>query len=159
MGFDLPVDHVALRQDTAYCMVTAAQRFNLPLNGLVAILLQENGQLGKSSTNKNGSLDLGPMQVNTIWLKPQSPLFGFVTAQELLNNLCTNIHSAAWIWSSQYKATGDLWTSVGYYHSPGNSALAWKYKVAINGKLSQAQAIISGNPYYRYYIERLYGAK
>lgn len=158
MAFDLP-DHVSLQQETAYCMVTASQRFNLPLNGLLAILLQENGRIGARSSNKNGSFDLGPMQVNTVWLKSDSPLYGYVTAEQVQNNLCTNIHSAAWIWSSQFKSSKDLWASVGYYHSPGNPALAWKYKVAINAKLPKAQSIILSNPYYRYYVGQLYGAK
>lgn len=153
-----PIDHIVHRPETAYCVVSASRRFNLPVDGILSILLVENGKVGEAVSNENGSLDLGPMQINTVWLKERSPLFGYVTASQLRDNLCTNIHSAAWIIASHLEKAKDIWTAVGKYHSPYNPANQVAYKLRVNGKLMQARAVMNTVPSYRQYIDSIYGA-
>lgn len=51
------------------CTVQAAQRFGLPPGALAGILMNEGGKPGQWSHNTNGSYDLGPAQINTLWLR------------------------------------------------------------------------------------------
>ncbi len=50
------------------CMVQAARDYSLPLRGLIAVWLTESGS-GEplKSVNKNGTVDHGPFQINTVW--------------------------------------------------------------------------------------------
>ena len=156
MGPEAPPVPLVEQPATAYCIVTAAHRYNIPVDGLLSILLTEGGRPGMASPNENGTFDLGVMQVNTVWLKPKSPLYGYVTADALKNDLCVNIHAAAWILASQMIRAGDIWRGVGRYHSPGNSALAWGYMNRVNGKLRYARRLVEMHPTYVQTIQAVY---
>lgn len=158
MGEMPPIEHIALKPETAYCVVSASHRFSLPVEGLLSILLVEGGKVGMESRNTNGSVDLGPMQINSVWLSERSPLFGYVTANQLRDDLCTNIHSAAWIVASQLQKVKDIWSAVGKYHAPYNASYAWSYKLRVNQKLAQARTVLDQTPVYRQYMASFYGA-
>lgn len=134
---------------TAQCVVSASHRYQIPPEGLLSILMTEGGRPGLSKSNTNGSYDLGVMQVNTIWLRPGSPLFGYVTAESLKNDLCVNIHAAAWILASNMRKVGNIWNAVGRYHSPGNVELATGYMNRVSRKVPLARALIQRHPAYR----------
>lgn len=152
-------DHLARAPSTAYCLVSAAHRFSLPIEGLLGMLLTEGGKVGQVVKNKNGSRDFGPMQINSIWLRSGSPLYGFVTEDQLRDDLCVNIHSAAWILSSNIKATDGIWAAIGRYHAPYNQALAWKYQLKVSQKVQQAKAIIAKTAHYQEYIDQFFNTK
>ena len=154
-----PMNHLVHQPATAYCVVTAAVRFSLPVESLLGILLVENGRLGSKVKNTNGTSDLGPMQINTLWLEPRSPLNGYVTEHELKNNLCVNIHSAAWILSDQLKKTktNDIWIAIGKYHAPYNKEFAWRYKLNINSKIPSVRHILASNIHYQTHMRALIG--
>lgn len=155
---DMPsADHMIYKPESAYCVVSAARRFNLPIEGLLSILLVEGGKLGGISRNTNGTVDLGPMQINTIWLNKGSPLSGHVDYARLRDDLCTNVHSAAWILASHLPRAKDIWTAIGYYHSPGNKQYAWNYKLKVNSKLQTARQILNTSRVYKSYIQSFYG--
>lgn len=156
MGFDVASLPVIEQPATAYCVVTASHRYNLPVEGLLSILMTEGGKPGMASPNKDGSFDLGVMQINTVWLKPRSPLYGYVSAETLKNDLCVNIHAAAWILAVQMKKVGDIWHAVGKYHAPNNPTLAWGYMNRVNKKLSSARQLIQTHPVYRQNIQALF---
>lgn len=153
----LPPDHIIFEPQTAYCIVSAAHRYSLPVDGLLGILLVEGGKPGMVKSNVNGSKDLGPMQINTIWLGQQSPLYGYVTQDKLTNDLCVNIHSAAWILASELKKAKDIWVAVGRYHAPNNPQNAWRYKMKVNGYLNQAKAVLKQVTNYQIYIQQFFG--
>ena len=50
------------------CIMAAAAGYRLPPAVLVILLNVEGGSLGGVSPNTNGTVDIGPMQVNRIWL-------------------------------------------------------------------------------------------
>mgnify|MGYP003624248281 CR=1 FL=1 len=104
----------------ASCLVLAAQTYNVPPAVLYGIYKVEGGKVGMANLNTNGSYDLGPMQINTIWL---GELTKFWRVNErtaihwLKNDECTNVGVAAWILKSHLDETGSLPKAIAHYHS------------------------------------------
>ncbi len=97
------------------CIIETANRFNLPKSLLIAILKIENGEIGKIKKNTNGSFDIGPMQINSIWLSHFSE---YVTLDKMKNDGCVNLQVGAWILRHNINKTdGNTWEGVGNYHS------------------------------------------
>lgn len=103
------------------CMVLVAAWNHLPPRVLPAIQAVEGGRTGLVHHNKDGSDDLGLMQVNSIWIAPLARYTGKpsdVTRSRLLNNACFSIAASGAIlklYLSEEK--GDLLRAVGDYHS------------------------------------------
>ena len=112
----------------AACLTAASATYRLPV-GLLLILLQvEGGSLGAVSHNSNDTVDIGPMQVNSIWVSRIASRWHaapVVTFAALRDSFCANIEAASWILRQNLdEAHGDLWEGVGLYHShdPGYKA-------------------------------------
>lgn len=73
--------------------------------------------------NKNGSYDLGMMQINSIWL-PQLKKMG--VSREMLKDACTATYVGAWILSKNIKRFGYTWRAIGAYNS-AKPELGYKY--------------------------------
>jgi hypothetical protein len=103
------------------CMVAVAAFYGLPPRVLPAIQAVEGGQVGTVSRNRDGSDDLGVMQVNTRWLAPIAQLTALPEAtvrERLTSDACFNIAAAGAILHSHlHQANGDLMHAVGNYHS------------------------------------------
>lgn len=104
----------------ASCLLLASQTYEVPPEILIGILRTEGGKIGQEVKNTNGSYDLGPMQINTIWL-PQLAK-GWKTDIEtarkwVRDDACTNLSVSAWILKSHYRETKNYETAVSYYHS------------------------------------------
>lgn len=146
MDFDVsysPVTYQCLMQESI------KQRIHPAL--LYAVRKAENGKVGQAVSNKNGTRDLGPMQLNEINLKEIAKhaiaLEGGVDAvsEQLKNNGCFNISAGAWFLRKKInEAGGDVWKGVGLYHS-NTPHLAAKY---INRVYDQYRKILS-NPAYK----------
>ncbi len=91
------------------CVLAAARVHRLPPAMLVILLNVEGGSLGRVSQNTNDTVDIGPMQVNQIWI-PLVAAHWHATAaaafRALRDNFCANV-----------EAGGDFWQGVGFYHS------------------------------------------
>jgi len=100
---------------THECVMQTAERFDLPPRLIYAVLKVEGGQVGQKVKNTNGTYDMGPMQINTIWLEH----FGdYVTEQQILHDGCVNVQVGAWILKARInESDGDFWRGVGSYHS------------------------------------------
>ena len=103
------------------CILAAARVHRLPPAMLVILLSVEGGSLGRVSQNTNDTVDIGPMQVNQIWL-PLVAAHWHATAaatfRALRDNFCANVEAGAWILRHGLdEAGGDFWQGVGYYHS------------------------------------------
>lgn len=102
---------------TPACMVAAARDYSLPLRALLAVLLTEGGRPGTLSKNTNGSVDHGPFQINTIWVRRLARDFGIAPAT-LTNDLCWSARAGAYVLRYEInRANGDFWEGVGHYHS------------------------------------------
>ncbi len=99
----------------ADCISDAAQYHQVPPIVLRAIAWEESrlnpSALGK---NKNGSVDIGLFQINSIHL-PTLQKYGI--NKEHLGGACVNAYVGAWILAREIHRSGDLWYGVGAYHS------------------------------------------
>ncbi len=103
------------------CMAVVAQAYGLPPRVLPAIQAVEGGAPGLVHHNTDGSDDLGPMQVNTLWL-PVLARTAELPVEEvrerLLTRPCFNVAAAGLILRGYLDETrGNLLRAVGNYHS------------------------------------------
>jgi len=103
--------------DVARCIQKASVEFGIPELPLWVILDVERGTLGQVSQNTNATYDIGPMQINSIWLPRLEQRFG-ITENDVLNDLCTNIFVGAWIYTQEYIRLGSTARAIAHYHSP-----------------------------------------
>ena len=96
------------------CINQAAVQYHVPATVILSVIKTENGRNGQAVKNKNGTYDLGIMQINTTWL-PKLKNKGFTEAQ-VKSDPCTNVSVGTWI-LAQGMANGDGWQGVGNYHS------------------------------------------
>jgi len=103
------------------CLEAAADVHHVPAGVLVLLLTVEGGRLGAVSPNANGTVDIGPMQVNDTWVPKvaghwrASPEAAY---RALRDNFCANVEGGAWILRQALdEAHGDLWEGVALYHS------------------------------------------
>ncbi len=138
-------------QALAVCIFTAAQTYAVPPSLILGVLTVEGGYEGLASANTNGTYDLGPMQINTIWV-PQLARYWNVsegTAMRMVrDNSCVNIGVGAWILRSKMNETGDFYKGIAYYHSATpHLGQAYRQKV-INamykyGQVRQVEDLVS----------------
>ena len=105
----------------AACITAAADAHRLPPAVLVILLHVEGGSLGRTSQNTNATVDIGPMQVNQIWVPQVAAHWRATPAATFLalrDSFCANVEAGAWILRQGLdEARGDFWQGVGYYHS------------------------------------------
>ncbi|MAF98274.1 MAG: transglycosylase [Micavibrio sp.] len=104
----------------AACLMLASQTYSVPPAVLVGIYKAEGGKVGQEVQNSNGSSDLGPMQINTIWLPSLAEKWGVkedVAKKWLRDDACTNVNVAAWILRGHLDETGSLSQAIAHYHS------------------------------------------
>lgn len=104
----------------AACLMLASQTYSVPPAVLVGIYKAEGGKVGQEVRNENGSYDLGPMQINTVWLPDLAQRWGVqqnTARQWLRDDPCTNVGVAAWILRSHLDETGSLSKAIAHYHS------------------------------------------
>jgi hypothetical protein len=119
------------------CVISAAAYYNLPPELVIVIRQQEAGTVGKESGNKNGSKDVGPMQVNTIHLSTFK-LHG-ISRDQLRNNECVNLFAGAFILHQSLARAGkDTWKGIGNYHS-ATPTYHWKYRRQVSNRLISLQ--------------------
>jgi len=103
------------------CMIAAASFHHLPVQALAAIQSVEGGAVGAISANKDGSADLGLMQVNTQWVPAVARATRAkeaVIRAKLIGDGCFSIKVAAAILDLyKIEAHGNMLEAVGFYHS------------------------------------------
>ena len=101
------------------CWDEAAERYQVNSALLYAIARTESGlnplAVGR---NRNGSRDIGLMQINSAWL-PTLAEYG-ISERDLFRP-CTSIHVGAWLLARNFQRLGYTWEAVGAYNaaSPG----------------------------------------
>jgi soluble lytic murein transglycosylase-like protein len=106
----------------AECVEQAALRYRLPPTLIQAVLAVEGGRIGAVSYNRDGSFDIGPMQINSRWLPLIEKNGGSLAL--ILHHPCANIHFGAWLLARELEgidperaSQADFWRAVGNYHS------------------------------------------
>lgn len=106
---------------SGYCFHEAAQRYQVSPQLLVSIAEAESSFRAHAiNKNRNGSEDLGVMQINSAHL-PYLHQFG-ITRQALLSDPCLNIHIGAWVLANAIRSFGMQWEAVGAYNAGGKPA-------------------------------------
>lgn len=109
----------------ASCLLLASQTYHVPPAAMIGIMNIEGGRVGQQVLNVNGSYDLGPMQVNTLWLPRLARLWHVDerTAHVWVrDNGCINVYVAAWILRQKIDEGGDIYAGIARYHS----ATGWR---------------------------------
>lgn len=109
-----------LNQVFAACLLMAAETYSVPPAVLVGIYQVEGGRVGQQVHNTNGSYDMGPMQINTIWLPELARRWGVSESHAkkwVRDDPCTNVGVAAWILKGHLRETGNLSQAIAHYHS------------------------------------------
>jgi hypothetical protein len=103
------------------CMAATAAFYALPPRVLPSIQAVEGGKAGMVRANRDGSADLGLMQVNTRWVAALARYTGLapeVVQARLVGEPCFNIAAAGAIMRVYLnEAHEDLMQAVGAYHS------------------------------------------
>jgi soluble lytic murein transglycosylase-like protein len=101
------------------CWNEAAARYRVNSGLLYAIARTESGlnplAVGR---NRNGSRDIGLMQINSAWL-PTLAAYG-ISERDLFHP-CTSIHVGAWLLAHNFHHLGYTWEAVGAYNAASPS--------------------------------------
>jgi hypothetical protein len=81
----------------------------------MAILKAEAGRVGMERRNSNGTVDIGPGMINTLWL-PVLKEYG-IDRQALREDGCLNVWVSGWILRSGINSANSYWRGVGRYNS------------------------------------------
>jgi soluble lytic murein transglycosylase-like protein len=115
------VSRAAAPAPVVSCIESAASVYRLSPAVILILLSVEDGSLGRISQNTNQTVDIGPMQVNSIWVPAvakhwrASPHDTYVA---LRDDFCANVEAGTWILrQAMDEAHGDFWGGVGLYHS------------------------------------------
>lgn len=108
---------------TETCIYENAEKYNVPIYAVTLIMAQESGRVGKYSVNKNGSIDIGVMQINwRVWGQELEQLS--ITRRQLLWNGCLNVEVGTWILAkaivetrAKHRNDWTIWHAVARYHS------------------------------------------
>lgn len=99
----------------ATCFDQASKRYGIHPDLLRAISkVESNGNVKTTNRNRNGSRDIGHMQINDSWL-PKLKQFG-ITEQSLFDP-CTNTLVGAWVLARNFRELGRNWNAIGAYNA------------------------------------------
>jgi hypothetical protein len=103
-------------QERVVCALSAAVKYEVPANLLLAVAEKEAGKPGQWVRNANGTYDVGPLQFNTAYLADLAR-YG-ITANAVAAAGCYSFDLAAWRLRRHLRNDpGDLWTKAAHYHS------------------------------------------
>lgn len=112
----MPLDLPPQMQERVVCSISAAAKYEIPANIVLAVAEKENGKPGQWVRNDNGTHDVGPLQFNTAYLR-QLASYG-ITPADVAAAGCYPYDLAAWRLRQHItKDQGDLWTRSANYHS------------------------------------------
>jgi hypothetical protein len=112
MFIDLPPQ----MQERVVCSISAAVKYEVPANIMLAVAEKEAGKPGQWVRNTNGTHDVGPMQFNTSYLRDLAR-YG-ITANDVAAAGCYSFDLAAWRLRMHIRNDkGDLCTKSANYHS------------------------------------------
>lgn len=121
---------------SAFCFEEAAQLYGLNPNLLKSIAkVESNLNANAIGRNKNGSFDIGVMQINSGWIKALQ-----LNPDELIKNPCYNVMTGARILKKCTDRHGYTWEAVGCYN-----AVSPDYRVKYSWRIFDA--LKKGAPY------------
>ena len=98
-----------------HCINEAAIEYHVPARLIISVLQTERGKSGQIVKNRNGTYDIGLMQINSIWL-PTLMKYG-ISQQDIQYKACVNVKVGAWILSKKIASGDNLLIGIGDYNS------------------------------------------
>lgn len=100
--------------DFLVCFDSASKAYSIP-KGILLSIANVESKFRKNAINKNrnGSYDVGIMQINSSWNKK---LLSMGITEKMLFSPCQNIYVGAWILSNNIKRYGYNWTAIQRYN-------------------------------------------
>lgn len=99
--------------------------------------IESNNNETAINHNRNGTTDLGIMQINSSWIKPMG-----LNEKELLKNPCYNVKTAAKILKKCMDKYGYTWEAIGCYNA-FNPFARVKYSWKVFGELNRTNYTMS----------------
>ena len=122
----------------AHCFEQAGARYGIAPVLLEAISTVESGGNPQArNLNRDGSEDLGHMQINSRWL-PKLSHFGI--SRDQLWDPCTNTLVGAWILAQNVQRIGYSWSAVGAYNA-ASPVMRDRYARKISDALKRERAL------------------
>lgn len=110
------------------CFTEAADHYHVPESLLRAIShVESRGNTAALNSNRNGSYDIGHMQINSSWL-PTLRQYGIDERQ--LWDPCLNTFIGAWVLADNIARLGFTWNAVGAYNA-ASPALRRRYASSV----------------------------
>lgn len=107
-------------QERVVCSISAAIKYEVPANIVLAVAEKEAGKPGQWVANANGTYDVGSLQFNTKYLRDLAR-YG-ITVEHVAAAGCYPYDLAAWRLRMHIKNdAGDIWTRAANYHSRTDS--------------------------------------
>ncbi|MGD7539537.1 type III secretion system invasion protein IagB [Salmonella enterica] len=129
----------------ADCWLQAEKMFNIESELLYAIAQQESAMKpGAIGHNRDGSTDLGLMQINSFHMKRLKKMG--ISEKQLLQDPCISVIVGASILSDMMKIYGYSWEAVGAYNagtSPKRSDIRKRYAKKNLGELQKIKRNVS----------------
>ena len=104
----------------ARCLIAASLHYQVPSEALLAIMEVEGGRPGLEVPNRNGTFDLGLMQINSLWIPDVARQWKITPTQarhKLRNDPCFNVTVAAYVLQIKIReGGGNLWNGIARYH-------------------------------------------
>src|ERR1700678_2727823 len=97
------------------CINHAAITYHVPVSIILSVMKQEGGKNGQAVRNKNGTADLGVMQINSVWV-PVLARYGY-SKDKLQYDPCKNVEAATWLINRSMADGKTAWQGIGNYHS------------------------------------------
>lgn len=116
LGFAVVLPALLLVTDAYADCIDDAAAFHRVHPALVRAIASVESRLNPAArnVNRNGSDDVGLMQINSAWL-PMLARYGI--SRSSLYNACTNAYVGAWILSQNVARLGLNWNAVGAYNA------------------------------------------
>lgn len=99
------------------CAIAAARRHGIPPVVMLAVADNEGGRPGQANRNKNGTYDIGAMQINTRYLSELQRRYGIQAKDVAAAGCYPYLVAASRVRRHIDTATGDPWSAVANYHS------------------------------------------
>ncbi|WP_334473083.1 lytic transglycosylase domain-containing protein [Arsenophonus sp. PmNCSU2021_1] len=100
----------------ADCFDKAGSYYQIDPDYLRAIARQESN-FNPHAKNKDGSLDLGVMQINSKTFNAIKNEYPTLSENDLINHPCLNIHIGAMVLTRNFATYGKNWLAVGMYNA------------------------------------------
>lgn len=122
--------------DLPPCAEAIADYYEVPYVIVGAVAKQEGGAPGVvSPPNRNGTVDIGLMQINSIWWDERNPVNLWelgITPERARDDACTSIVLGTWVLQQNHARFGNWFQAIAAYNAgPNNWQAGYSYAQSV----------------------------